>query len=398
MAGRKQSTSPGVRNKARRGLNVAGYVRHELGIGEAARLFVGVAETAGYDCAAVPFLASGNRQQGAFRGEDRAPIYDTNVVYINPDQLSNFVGEAPRGFFEHRYTIGAWTWETEDVTPDFRSAEQHVDEIWMPSRYAAQAVSRKATKPVRVFPHPIVPPKPSRATKPALGLPHGFVFLFCFDFNSVPERKNPLAIAEAFARAFRPGEGPSLFIKCINGETRPHYFEQLCRRAASRPDIRVKNFYLAADDLAALMAACDAYISLHRAEGFGLTLAEAMALGKPVIATGYSGNLEFMTSQNSWLIPFRKVPVPSGCPPYPAGSAWAEPDIDAAARAMRDVFHHHEEASKRGDKAQRDVLRLHSLEARARLLKHLMLRIGMRRRWRLIGQRAALRQRADSAP
>jgi glycosyltransferase involved in cell wall biosynthesis len=151
--------------------------------------------------------------------------------------------------------------------------------------------------------------------------------------------------------------------------------------------MRVKDFYLKAEDLAAMMAAFDAYVSLHRSEGFGLTLAEAMALGKPTIATGYSGNLEFMTASNSWLIPFRMAPVPSGCEPYAAGSGWAEPDIMAAARAMRQVFENREEAGKRADQAKRDVLLLHSLESRSRLLREFMRRVQKRRRWRRLGKR-----------
>jgi glycosyltransferase involved in cell wall biosynthesis len=386
--GREHNNSPVMKDNRRPGLNVVGYVRHELGIGEAARLFVGAAEAAGYDYATVPFLASANRQQGAFRGEDRAPMFDTNVVYINPDQFIRFVEDAPPDFFQDRYTIGAWTWETELFPRHLRRAEEYVDEIWLPSRYAAKSVARGATKPVRVFPHPIVPPKPSSASKAELGLPPGFVFLFCFDFNSVPQRKNPLAVVDAFERAFQPGEGPSLFIKCINSETRPQYSDQLRSRAASRADIRVRDFYLKGEDLAAMMAACDAYISLHRSEGFGLTMAEAMALGKPTIATGYSGNLEFMTASNSWLIPFRLTPVPSGCAPYAAGSSWAEPDIIAAAGAMREVFENRAEAGKRGSQAKQDILRLHSLESRARLLMQLMGRSQRRRRWRRLGQRS----------
>jgi hypothetical protein len=212
MATRDQNSSPVIEDNRRPGLNVVGYVRHELGIGEAARLFLAAAEAAGYDYATVAFLASTNRQQGAFRGEEHSPIFDTNVVYINADQFIRFVEEAPPDFFKDRYTIGAWTWETELFPQHLRYAEEYVDEIWVPSRYAAKSVARGSAKPVRVFPHPIVPPKPSSASKAELGLPQGFVFLFCFDFNSVPQRKNPLAIIDAFEQAFQPGEGPSLFI------------------------------------------------------------------------------------------------------------------------------------------------------------------------------------------
>ena len=99
-------------------------------------------------------------------------------------------------------------------------------------------------------------------------------------------------------------------------------------------------------DLLGFLAASDAYVSLHRAEGFGLPLAEAMLLGKPAVATNYSGNLDFMTPRNSWLVDFRRVALDRGHRPYPAGGTWAEPDLDHAAEQMRHVYRHREDANE----------------------------------------------------
>jgi hypothetical protein len=117
------------------------------------------------------------------------------------------------------------------------------------------------------------------------------------------------------------------------------------------------------------MNACDAYVSLHRAEGFGLTLAETMALGKPALATAYGGNLEFMNEKNSYLVPYTFTGIPAGCDPYPAGSRWAEPDLDAAAELMRHIVEHRDAAHETGARARRDILELHSPSARANSLR-----------------------------
>jgi glycosyltransferase involved in cell wall biosynthesis len=373
---RPAATSGGV---ASPGFNIVGFFRNELGIGEAARLFAAVAEAAGYDHAAIAFVSSRHPQRGPFPGEDNPAIHDVNVVYINPDVLSRFVEQIGPGFFHGRYTVGAWAWEVENFPASFRHAEALVDEIWALSRYAAESIACGGSKPVRVFPLPIIPPKPSQASRSDLGLPDGFIFLFCFDFLSVFQRKNPLGVVDAFSRAFRPGEGPHLVIKSLNGQARARQLEQLRASAAERPDIHIFDAVLKAEDQAALLASCDAYVSLHRSEGFGLTMGEAMALGKPVIATGYSGNLEFMNDGNSWLIPYRQAQVPPSCGPYPAGSPWADPSIEAAAHAMRDIYDNPDAALRRGERAKQDVLRNHSLAARAKLLQNLMAEVKLRR-------------------
>jgi SAM-dependent methyltransferase len=142
-----------------------------------------------------------------------------------------------------------------------------------------------------------------------------------------------------------------LVIKSINGDKVGLRLEELRAACADRDDILVIDKYVSSRHKNSYMAVCDCYVSLHRSEGFGLTMAEAMAHGKPVIATGYSGNLVFMSDENSYLVPHKLVPIPPGCDPYPQGAEWAEPDTESAARLMRHVYENRAEAAERGQRA-----------------------------------------------
>jgi len=204
---------------------------------------------------------------------------------------------------------------------------------------------------VLAIPQPVSLPEPSANALAPAGLPDGFRFLFAFDYLSVFERKNPLASIEAFARAFPPGSGASLIVKTLNGDHDPESHRRLCAAVAAHPDVHLIEHRLSPADRNGLMNAADCYVSLHRAEGFGYTLAEAMWLGKPVIATGYSGNVDYMSRDNSYLVDHRLVEIGRGHEPYPPDGVWAQPDVDHAARLMREVFEHPDEASRRARRA-----------------------------------------------
>jgi hypothetical protein len=196
-----------------------------------------------------------------------------------------------------------------------------------------------------------------------------FVFLFMFDYNSVFERKNPLGAIDAFARAFPAGSGAKLVIKAINGEHDARNRERLRRAAAAHPDVVLLEGHMSAQDNHALIAACDCYVSLHRSEGFALTPAEAMALGKPVIATAYSGNLEYMTHSNSYLVDYEMTPIGPGNAPYPPEGEWAQPNMEHAAALMGEVFADQASSAARGARAAADVARTHSLQTAGRSMR-----------------------------
>jgi len=349
------------------GVNVVGFLRGELGIGESARLLILGLQAAGIPYRAVPVeqhLAS--RQRAVIDVTDRDALYDTTVICVNADltpTVSASVGDIVAG--THR--IGMWYWEVEDFPASQHHGLQHVDEVWTATDFVRDAIAAHSRVPV----HTVTPPLPQRGPTPQLtradlGQPDAPLFLFSFDFLSSAERKNPWGLVDAFSRAFRPGEGPVLVIKSINADLRPAEAERLRVAAARRPDVLLVERYFDAAERDALVALCDCYVSLHRSEGLGLTMAEAMAWGKPVIATGYSGNLQFMTAENSFLVPWTPTAVPDDAAPYPPGSMWAEPDLDAAAVAMRTVVDRPDEAAARGERAGADIATLHSADVAGR--------------------------------
>lgn len=343
-------------------VNVAGYFRAELGIGVAARSILSALEAAGIPYNTISFDATANRQNHPFAdraGENQAA--DINIVCVNPDQLSLFAEQTGPELRNGRYTIGVWFWEVEDFPKMFHGAFNYVDEIWVASDFMREAFLKVSPKPVFKFLLPVISPQVDPAlSRASLGLPDKFVFLFSFDFLSVLERKNPLGLIKAFTTAFSDGEGPALVIKTINGDKRTLEMEKLKYVSRGRSDVTVTDGYLSQIENSTLTALSDCYVSLHRSEGFGLTIAEAMALGKPAITTAYSGNLEFMTAENSYLCPACRCEVGPEREPYPADSHWSEFDLEAAAALLRRVYTDQAEARERGLRAAEDLKRRQS--------------------------------------
>lgn len=367
VAARSAFVPPG---ELRPGVNVAGYLSAELGLGEAARLLVRTLEHAEIPYSTINYEETASRKQQSFvpRGDGRAP-FDVNVVCVSADRTPTFAQRTGRGFFDGRYTAGYWFWELERLPETMYPAFAHVDEVWAATRFVTSAIAAAQQRPVYTIPTPVpIPAIDPRATRERLGLPNGFVFLFMFDFFSVIERKNPIGLVQAFSRAFTPNEGPTLVVKTINGSKSLNELEKLRSAAAGREDIRIVDAYLSEPDKNSLLGLCDCYVSLHRSEGLGLTMGEAMGLGKPVIATAYSGNLDFMTPENSFLVDYTMGRVPRGSDPYPEGTPWAEPSIDEAAGLMRRVVDDPAEAARRAAIGQRDILTKHGVEACAPVL------------------------------
>jgi SAM-dependent methyltransferase len=360
------------------GVNVTGYFQSVLGVGEAARQVVDALEAAEVPVSTVGLVAGRSRQEeelGRARGaRQRHPI---NLLCVNADVLPAFADEMGPEFFAGRHSIGLWWWEVSTFPERWLSSFDHVDEVWVGSRHIADALAPVSPVPVVPIVQPVVVGDPAPMSRQALGLPEGFLFLFSFDYNSVFERKNPLAVVDAFAAAFPPGSGAgaALVLKTINHEHDPDNHALLRAAVDAHPDVHLVDRYVSRAERDAMVAACDCYVSLHRSEGFGFTLAEAMALGRPVIGTAYSGTLEFMTAANSYLVDYDLVPIGPGADPYPPEGEWAEPDVAHAARLMREVVEHPEEARRRGERGREDIRARHSHQAAGRVMAERLGRI-----------------------
>ena len=347
------------------GVNVAGYLHSVLGVGEVARRAIDALETQGIPALpvglAAPLSDSEHTLLALPPDEDGFPI---NLVCANADMLPRFAAEVGSAFFAGRYTAGWWWWETAAFPERWHAAFDHVDEVWAGSRFVAESLAAVAPVPVVRIPTPVRRPETRPASREELGLPQGFLFLFTFDFHSVVERKNPIGLIEAFTRAFpAEGAGPNLVLKSINADHQPRESERLRLAAAGHPRIHLLDRYVSVTEKNQMLAACDCYVSLHRAEGFGLGMAEAMLLERPVIATGYSGNLDFMSAANAFLVDHTLRPIGPEAQPYPPDGEWAAPDVEHAAALMRHVVEHPEDAVRRAARGAADVARSNSVEA-----------------------------------
>ena len=339
------------------GVNVIGFLKGGFGVGEATRLFLAALDEDRISHAAISLEHDHIDDSVDVRFLSGArPRHDINLICVNVDWLHLVDRRLGPGFLASRYSIGTWWWESNILPEHLARQLPRFDELWVGSTFIADALHEYTDKPIRVFPLPIrVPDEAPRRSRDELGLPDGFMFLFVFDFNSTVARKNPEGVISAFMEAFPPNSGPKLVIKSINGADHLADLEMLRMRIAGRSDIRIIDGFIPAPERDALMLACDCYVSLHRSEGFGLTMAEAMAAGKPVIATRYSANLDFMDDSVALLVGYREWELKKPAGPYPAGTRWAEPDRQQAAAHMQAVVADRFWATAIGERARAHI-------------------------------------------
>ena len=348
------------------GVDVVGFFEGEFGLGEAGRLLVRSLKSVEFPVSTL--LASvPNHRNSYYFPTDNVWKHDSAIVSINTNELPMVYGQFGIEPFRNRYVIGQWFWELEEFPQQHHNGYSYVNELWAPTKFIQAALSKYAPENVKVIhmPLPLLPPKINKdIERKNFNLDNDrFMFLFTFDFCSSTARKNPYGVLEAFKHAFKENEGPVLVVKSVNDRNFPNALSNLIVHAEGRRDILFFNEHFDHEVVSALRNLSDCYVSLHRSEGLGLTISEAMCLGKPVIATGYSGNMYFMTEDNSIPIPWKYTPTGPNAFPYQADARWAEPDINAAIDAMRYVYQNDTKAKELGVQAKKDMETKFSLEA-----------------------------------
>ena len=336
-----------------------GYIDAQLGIGQSLRgLAFAIAET-GTPFSIYPFGVGveGRRSVPTMPERyDEVTPHDVNIIEVSPAELPRVFDHVSEDHFDGSYNILRTYWELAKGPAVWRQNHgmERIDEIWAPNAFCATAFRDFFDGPIV-----IVPPCLRIAdTSPALvedgrrrfGLdPSIFWFMFSFDYYSFPERKNPLAVVRAFLTAFPEFDRPvGLVMKATSAEGHfPAIKQEILAAAQADGRIVIVDTSLSRDDMLSLIAGIDCYVSLHRSEGFGLGMAEAMALEKPVIATDYSGNRDFVTESTGYPIPFTLTPIRPGDYVHAGGQVWADPDEDACAAAMRAVVDRPEAAALR---------------------------------------------------
>lgn len=302
---------------------------------------------------------------GDFHGSE---VFETTIIHTQPEPF--FEVSYPRSGLYPRdprtYRIGYWYWELDSIPESWLQQAAQVDELWAATRFVADAMKARFDLPVQHMMPGVELPAFNPHPRAYFGLPEGkFTFLFVFHMMSIMERKNPLGLIKAYRKAFGDDPQVSLVLKTSFGEKHPKLMAEM-RDAAAGEGITIIDAIYTQEETLSLMQAADCYVSLHRSEGYGLTMAEAMLLGKPVIATGYSGNVDFMDADNSLLVDYDLATLERDYPPYAAGSRWAEPSVDHAARLMRQVFENQAWAAELGQKARLDLGERMSIEASGR--------------------------------
>lgn len=358
-------------------VTVAGLLRSTTGLGQGARLCLDALSRSGMDVRHKDigqwfhWLQTIDVELGQ---ESQAELGGSLIVHLNPVELAIVLPLLGSDFLHNKKIIGYWAWELSYLPPEWRKGINLVDEIWVPSSFVANAIRPYAPDKVTVVPHPVTMPVSSPLSRTHFGIPeNAFTALMMFDLRSCANRKNPFDAISAFRNAFGNRNDVWLLIKIGTPDESPAVMQQIRSSIQGASNIRLIFDVLSPEDQAALIRNIDVLLSLHRSEGFGLALAEAMALGKPVIATGFSGNLDFMNTDNSILIDHELISIHDDQKMYNFPNAnWAQPNIEQAANWLKKLEANRELAHSIGIAAQESIARQFDTTRYANLTRTLL--------------------------
>ena len=352
-----------------KGLNICGYFRYMFGNAETARTFVYLYQETKLKYFLLNINAGPHTKvpkeeiKSLKRKFVNYPIYKKNLFFVNGNAIEALYKSFPQ-YFKNRYNMAVWWWEFETGMESYIKGFQYLDEIIVYTEFIKDALLKlpigkcKISKMTYPFVDNWIILRKEKENRDIYGLSENdFMFFFNFDYYSSYRRKNPEAVVTAFSKAFKNNLNAKLIIKTTNYEKFPEQvkmLDQLIHDKGIEKKVISLNNGLSRNEMITLISTIDCYVSLHRGEGLGLGMLEAMFLGKPVIATGYGGNVEFMNSENSMLVKYQLIRANDDYEVYKNVKMWADPDIDQAAYYMKLIVN---------DKTKREIYKKKAKES-----------------------------------
>lgn len=337
-----------------RPIEVVGHFQSATGIGESARLCAAQLADHGFEVSKYDLDVPAGE-----RGLIGAP--GARILHLNPPMMPRAILSLGRANYAKTYNIGYWAWELEKLPPEWLRALRYVNAVFAPSDFTRAAIQNAAAFPVVTIPHPVILQKAEQGVRRRLGIPEdAFLVATIFNLGSSLGRKNPMAMLRAFQK-FVSAEPRAMFvIKTDNPDPR-RLDASASEIAAFRdgvsqtPNVVLISERWPAERISGLIAESNAYLSLHRSEGFGLSIAEAILRRVPAVATAWSGNLDFCCPHATWLVTAKQIPVSDAHPEFIGltHATWADPDADEAARHLTAIAADPEAARAKAERAER---------------------------------------------
>lgn len=333
---------PFDRNRYPLGVNLIGDIKAETGLGQSMRILADMLEWNSIPFAVKQIDSPGGLEHSESKWDKKISdevLYGINLIHINPNIWAETYKNLDIELLHDRYNIAFWLWELEEFPDEWVPCIQTMDEIWTPSEFTSNSIRKKTNKPVNTFLYHIEVEMKEMYDRTYFRLPEDkFLFLVMYDLKSISERKNPGGVIQAFKKAFPPNENNVGLVVKVNHLKYGIELEKIKKELSGYENIYFIEKNLSRKEVESLIKISDVLVSLHRSEGFGLPLAEAMYMGTPVIATNWSANTEFMDEGSACLVDYRLIRLNRNIGPYKKGNVWADADIGQASEYMRKLY------------------------------------------------------------
>ena len=330
-------------DEARLCIEVIGFFHSISGIGESARLCAQQLAADGYrvKCTSVEnFFRKPQELDWHWPDTIQNSEINCRIYHLNPPMLPPVIVQMGIANFKTTFNIGYWAWELEAIPAEWQRAIRYMNAIITPSNFTTRVIQRYTDYPVLTATHPVTIAPTTTYMRARLDIPqHAFLVSSIFSFGSAMERKNPLGLIAAFKQAFSGIDDAYLVLKANAGADSPEK-QALIKAIADHPGIRLVDQHWSRADILGFIETSDLYASLHRSEGFGLTIAEAMLLHTPTLVTAWSGNMDFCNSKNSFLVGYKPIKVNSSHPEFREfeNATWADADIEQTTQLLTDIY------------------------------------------------------------